>query len=108
MMKKTISIIIFAVSVLILAALVIACIYGIYDINRTLNELANDPGASGIDYFGIGWGYGIILFALSVPELILLAVNMKLLQQKTLRYISAAGIVISGLLMMASIYLFYR
>lgn len=107
-MKKTISTILLILSLLIGVLLIACCLYGFYDINRTLNELANDPSGSGIDYFGIGWGYGIILFALSVPELILSAVNMKLLQQKALRYISAAGIVISGLLMIASIYLFYR
>lgn len=106
-MKKTISTILLTLSFLIVALSIACCIYGIYDINRTLDSLANNPSASGIDYLGIGWGYGIVLFALSALGLILSSVNVKLLQQKALRYMSVAEIVVSALLMITSFFLFY-
>ena len=77
------------------------------DIIRIQNELANAPGASGIDYWGIGWGYGISLFAVSILGLILSWVSKKLLQQKILRNISVIAIVVFVLLIIASLFMFY-
>lgn len=105
-MKKTVSIIIFIASSLIVFLSVIYCFYGIYDIKRIFVELENNPSASGIDYWGIGWGYGFNLFAYSALGLILSSINIKLLQKKALRNISIAETVLSVLLVIASICMF--
>ena len=106
-MKRMLSIILLAASCLILIVSIAFCCYGVYDINRTLNELANNPSASGIDYFGVGWGYGICLFAASTLGLILSGISKKLLQQRILQYISIAAMVIFALLLITSFFLFY-
>lgn len=106
-MKRTFSFILPVISYLVLLFSIVFCIYSIVDINRLLNDLANDPGASGIDYFGIGWGYGVILFACSVFGFILSCINRKLLQQKALRSVSVIGMILFALLFIVSLCLFY-
>lgn len=82
--------------------------YSICDINSAVDELANDPSASGIDYGGIGWGYGIGLFTISVLDLILSCVSKKLQQRKIYQYISFAAALVFVLLMAVSVILFFR
>lgn len=106
-MKKTLSMTVFILSLLTVALSSAYCIYGIYDIGRSMDELANDPSASGIDYMGIGWGYSISLSALSAFGLILSAVSIKLSQRKALRYTSVAWTVVSAILMIISVFLFF-
>lgn len=106
-MKKTLSMTVFILSLLAVALSAACCIYGIYDIGRSMDELANDPSASGIDYMGIGWGYGISLFALSAFGLILSAVSIKLSPRKTLQCTSVAWTVVSAVLMIISVFLFF-
>lgn len=107
-MKNTISILLLAALCLVLIVSLIICIYGIYDINRILGELSNDPGASGIDYFGIGMGHGIILFATSALGLVLSGISKKLQQTRMLQNVSLAASVIFSLLAIVAIFLFYR
>ena len=107
MFKKILSITLLIISSLVLAVSVVFCVYSVIDINRVLNEIANDPSASGIDYFGIGWGYGICLLAVSVLGLILSGISKKLLQQKALGYVTITAMVVFALLLLASIFLFY-
>lgn len=106
-MKRMLSIILLAASCFFLLVSIVFCFYGVYDINRTLNELANNPSASGIDYMGVGWGYGICLFIASTLGLILSGISKKLLQQKTLQHITIAAMVVFSLLLITSIFLFY-
>ncbi len=56
---------------------------------------------------GIGWGYGIPLFVLSIFGLILSAVNMKLLSKKVLRYTAVAEAAVSAVLIIVSVFIFY-
>ncbi|MBR5322573.1 MAG: hypothetical protein IKU48_03410 [Clostridia bacterium] len=106
-MKRKLSMILFVISCLVLITSIVFCVCSIVDINHILNKLANDPSASGIDYLGIGWGYGIGLFAVSVLGLILSMISKKLLQQKTLRYICIIAMVVFALLLITSVFLFY-
>ena len=106
-MKKVTSTILFVLSLLFVVLSVAGTIYAIYDIDRILNDLANDPSASGIDFLGIGWGYGIPLFVLSIFGLILSAVNMKLLSKKVLRYTAVAEVAVSAVLIIVSVFIFY-
>lgn len=106
-MKKITSTILFVSSLLLVVLSVVCAIYAIYDIAQISNNLANDPSASGIDFMGIGWGYGIILFVLSTLGLILSAVNIKLLSKKALRYTAVAEVVISSVLVIVSFFIFY-
>lgn len=76
-MKQILSMVLLAASCLVLVLSLFVCVYGIWDINRTLEALANNPSASGLDYFGIGWGYGICLFAVSTVGLILSIISKK-------------------------------
>lgn len=107
-MKRTLSLIFLVASLLVLILSLFICIYGIYDINRSLGELANDPSASGADYFGIGWGYGINLLATSTLGLILSGIGKRMQQTKILQYVSLAAILIFSLLVVVAIFLFYR
>lgn len=106
-MKRILSIILFVVSCLNLVFSIVFCIYSVVGINRILNELANNPSASGIDYLGLGWGYGICLFAASAFGFILSMISKKLWQQKSMRYICITQMVVFTLLLIASIFLFY-
>lgn len=106
-MKKVTSTILFVLSLLFVVLSVAGTIYAIYDIDRISNDLANDPSASGIDFMGIGWGYGIVLFTLSVLGLMLSAVNIKLLAKKALRYIAIAEVAVSAVLIIISVFVFY-
>ncbi|MBO5324431.1 MAG: hypothetical protein J6A88_10135 [Oscillospiraceae bacterium] len=106
-MKRTISIIVFTLSCFLLLLSIFLGIYGFYDLNRTLEELANTPGTSGIDYWGVGWGYGICLFVPSVLGLVLSIVSKILQQQKALQYISVCMIFLFVWLTIASICLFF-
>lgn len=106
-MKRAAPIILLSASCLVLLGSVVFCIHSICDISRTLHDLANDPNASGIDYFGIGWGAGICLFALSVLGLTLSGLSWKLLRQSALRYVSVATAVVYALLFAASLFLFF-
>lgn len=107
-MKSIPAMILLIVSCLVLIASIVFCVCSIIDINRILNELANDPSASGMDYFGIGMGHGIILFSTSALGLILSGISKKLQQTKALQNVSLAAIIIFSLLAIAAIFLFYR
>ena len=106
-MKRLLSMILFVVLCLILIVSIVFCVYSVIDINRILNELANDPSSSGIDNFGIGWGYGICLLAVSVLGFILSGISKKLLQQKALGYVTIIAMAVFALLFLTSIFLFY-
>lgn len=106
-MKKSISVILFILSLVVVTLSIAGSIYGICDINRMRNDLANDTSASGIDYMGIGWGYGIILFVASAIALILSAINIKMLKKKSLQYISVAEVFASVILIVTSVFMFY-
>ena len=105
-MKRILSMILLVISCLVLIVSIVFCICSVVDINRIYNELSNDPSASGIDYWGIGWGYGICLLAASILGLILSAIGKKLLQQKTLGYVCMIAMVVFSLLIITSIFLF--
>lgn len=105
-MKKAAISIPFIIMLIVLAASIISCIDSIVSINDTFNELANNPSSSGIDYFGIGWAYGIGLFILSIFGLILSVINTKILKINSLKYISLASIFLFGALIITSILMF--
>jgi hypothetical protein len=107
-MKKALSyVLLIAMSMLLVASLCM-CIYSFYDLNCVLNELAKDTNASGIDYFGIGWGYGICLFAISMVGLIVSIISKKIQQQRILKKFSLGAMVVFVLLIVVSVFLFYR
>lgn len=107
-MKRKMSIIFFILSCLTLIASISFCLYSFYDLSRIANELANNSSASGIDYFGNGWGYGIVLFFMSSFGLIVSTISSKLLKNKrTPKYVSVASIIIFVLLLITSIAIFY-
>ena len=90
-MKRALSSMLLIVSCLGQIVSVVFCIYCFVSLNCRLDELANKPGASGVDYFGIGMGYGFFLFCASVLGLILSGISTKLSKQKILRYIFDAA-----------------
>ena len=107
-LKKVLSIIfLVAMSLSFLISLLLS-IYSSYDLNRVLVELANDPSVSGIDYFGLGWGYGICLFSISIIGLIVSIINKKLQRQQILKNISLGAIFSFVLFIVLSILLFYK
>ena len=107
-MKRVLSVILLVAMSLLLIASLCFCIYSFYDLSRVMGELANDPSASGIDYFGLGWGYGICLFALSIIGLIVSVINKKVQQIQVLKNISLGAIFVFALFIVLSVLLFYR
>ena len=105
-MKRILAMILFVVSCLVLIASIAFFVYGVVDINHILNELSNNPSASGIDYLGIGWAYGIGLFVVSILGLIMSGISKKMLQKKILQYASIVEMVAFSLLLVTSIFLF--
>lgn len=106
-MKKLLRLLPLIMALIVLVVSVSICIYGIYDINLTLHELASNPSASGIDYLGIGWGYGIILFVISILGFILSIVSVRIVKPKIQKYLSITSLVLFLLLTIISICLFY-
>lgn len=106
-MKQTIPTFLLAAACLLLLLAVVLFIYGVSDLNRTLDILASDPAASGIDYMGLGWGAGISLLAVSLPGLILAVIASRSHTRRLLRRISAATAAIHALLTALSVFLFY-
>ena len=107
-MKRVLSTVLLVAMGLLFIASLCFCIYSFYDLNRVLAELANDPSASGIDYFGIGWGYGICLSAISIFGIIVSYINKKVQQIQVLENISLGAIFIFALFIVLSVLLFYR
>lgn len=105
-MKRILAMILFVISCLVLVVSIIFAVYGVVDINRVSNELATNPGASGIDYLGIGWAYGIGLFIVSVLGLILSGISKKLQQQKNLQDASSFEMIAFSLLLVISFFIF--
>ena len=96
-----------ALSCLFLTAALLVLAHGIWDIVATLYRLEHDPGASGIDYLGIGWEAGSRLFIVSVPGLILSCVCRGLQQEKRSKSAASAVIVVFSCLVALSIFLFF-
>ena len=105
-MKRVLSIVLLVAMGLLFIASLCFCIYSFYDLNRVLAELANDPSASGIDYFGLGWGYGIYLFAISITGLIVSIINKRVQQIQVVKNISLCAIFAFVLFIVLSVLLF--
>lgn len=103
-MKKSLPII---MNIVWLISSVVFCLYSVYDIHRTLMELANTPSSSGIDYWGIGWASGLVLFGLSVMGLLLSAISSRTLRMNHCARLHTVSIVFYILLLIVSILLFY-
>ena len=107
-MKKVLPIILLVAMILCFITSLCFCIYSFYDLNRVLAELANNPSASGIDYLGLGWGYGICLFGISITGLIVSTINKKVQQIQVLKNISLGAIFVFAIFIVLSVVLFYR
>lgn len=99
--------IVIILNILWLVACVALCLYGIYTVHQTFTALANTPGASGIDYWGIGWASGVALFILSAIGLLLCALSSKTLRINHCARLRAVSNVLYILLLAVSIILFY-
>ena len=104
-MKERTAKILFVTSLLLIALTVSFAIYAVCDLIRLDIELSKDPAADAFAYWGNGWGYGVILFAASVVDLILSTVNIRL-QEKRRRWIAIGATVMSILLIVASMAVF--
>ena len=101
-MRRVVAWVFLALLCLVLVLSVAFLIYSIFDIPRVKGELARDPSASGIDYWGIGWGYGIGLFCLSLFGLTLGIINLHLQKRELLQYGCVVSVILFGMLMAAS------
>lgn len=101
-MRRVVAWVFLALLCLVLILSVAFLIYSIFDIPRVKEALARDPSASGIDFWGIGWGYGIGLFCLSLFGLALGIINMNLQKRELLQYGCVVSVILFGMLMAAS------
>ncbi len=106
-MKKAVSEVLFVVSLFVVVLAVAGSIYAVYDIITIKNDIAAAHNTSGIDSFGIGMGYGIVLFVISLLGLILSAVCIKLFSKKSIRYAAVAETVSAVILVIVSVFIFY-
>lgn len=93
----------FVVMCLHLIVSLLFCVYSVWDIARYLQQ----PGLSGVDMLGVGWGYGICLFALSVLGIIFSNISEKKQPEGPLQNISWGVKIVFWLLIVASVMVFY-
>lgn len=105
-MKKKIAVILFVLTCIVFAFDLFCLIYGIVDINNTLDRLKAE-GASGIDYWGLGWGMGISLVAVSVVGLILTLITKKIAEINVLKSILSVLTAVFLLLLAAGFIVFF-
>lgn len=103
-MKKVISPIFFISANLVFIYDCYFAIAGSIDVKNELDRLAATPGASGVDYWGVGWDILILgILAISIFGLILSLVSWRISQNRVIRIISFVlfamfGLVISSIL----------
>ena len=102
-MKKALSVILLTVMGLLLVASLCLCIGFACELTR----LANDPGASGLDYFGVGWSYGIVLFVVSIVGIIAAVISRKAQEKRVLKNISLGAVFTFVLLAFVAVGIFY-
>lgn len=68
--RKVASIILLVLAALTLIFNIAFCVYGIYDTLREMKVISETPGSSGVDYWGLGWGYAYFSFFISLFGLI--------------------------------------
>lgn len=107
-MKRKLSLTLFIASIVDLVFCICFCVYGIIDFQNTFAGLAATPGTSGMDYFGLGWGYGIALFFGALSGLLLSIISVILAQKKGIRYGSFASIALFSLLLVIAVIVFYQ
>ena len=83
---KKIAVILTVLSILILLVANAFCVYSVYELIQEFNALENDPEKGGMDYFGLGWGYAVVLFGISVLGGATAAVSVELSAPKSKSY----------------------
>ncbi len=96
------------ITCVLLLATVCLCVYGFCDLERISDELANTPGVSGADFFGIGWAHGIELCAVSAVGLAVSITGTLLQRKKAPKIISLIAVIGFVLLIAVSAFLFFR
>jgi len=107
-MRKKFSIVLLVSSCLIFLIALSFCIYSFIGLSHDLDQLANDHNVSGIDFLGVGWGYGIILFLLSLTGLLFSIVSGITQERKRGKCISSSVGCLFILLLFVAVFLFYR
>ena len=107
-MKKVLSVVLMVAMSLLLIGSVCFCIYSVNDLERLQQEMAKDPSVSGIDFLGLGWGYALILDAISFLGLIISIINTKVQEKPVLKIISDSASFVFVIIMVMSVCLFGR
>ena len=94
------SIILTAAALIILAVGIGYSVYGLFSVSRILAELGNDQHASGIDYLGVAFFGGELIFIalLGLPAAVLAALTAGGASSKILKRLSGIALVGFGIL----------
>ncbi len=88
-MKKVFSWIIFVLTIFVFAFDLYFAIFGTIDVQKNLDKLAATPGASGVDYLGVGvdvFVFGVI--AISIIGFIFSIISCKISQNRIMSIMS--------------------
>lgn len=103
---KTASLIAFIMALLLLAADIAAAVYGFFDLNSALKILEQSDTTSGIDSFGLGWAFGVGLFAVSLPGMVFSSFAFKF-SDGNFKIVSAVMIFCFAVLLIVGVTVFF-
>ncbi|MBR5473628.1 MAG: hypothetical protein IKU82_06555 [Clostridia bacterium] len=106
-MKKTFSLISFVLSVVVAVCDLCLAVFGMIDLQKTLNILSTTPGTSGIDYFGIAWGLAILLFFVSLVGLTFSTTTVLIAEKLIIKRSACTICILFALLLMVSVFIFF-
>lgn len=107
-MKRTKPLVLFVLAIITLVLSIVFLVYGLIDINATLQELAINPeDKTALSYFGIGWVAGIGLWFISSIGLVFSIISSKINQNVKINLVSYVLIVVFVLLLVLSSILFF-
>ena len=88
-MKKVFSWIFFVLTILVFAFDLYFAIAGAIDVQKNLDKLAATPGASGVDYLGVGIDVVVFgVFAISIIGFVTAIISCKISQNRVMGMIS--------------------
>ncbi len=82
-------------------------IYCFYSIDLKLKSLSYAPEKLEFGALGTGWVYGLDLLSACFIGLLFSTVSMQIQQNKAMKYISLGVVIVEGILLVISIFLFF-
>lgn len=106
-MKKVISWIFFISANLVFVYDIHFAIVGAIDVKSELDRLASTPGASGVDYWGVGWDILILgIIGISILGFLFSLISWRISKNRIMRIISFVLLVLFSLVLSSVLFYF--